>query len=284
MVLKQDGPPRQRSRFEYEEEDDDEDQVVFGDAGPKKQILEPEMTEVALFNPEHKHIRERIHNSHQFRPPSEFPMPLQSFFENRAPSQWTYDEDNDLKNHVREFSYNWSLISSMLQTKSLYSSGAERRTPWECFERWIHLEGLPADMVKTHYFRAYTLRIETANRNVMAQAQQMQQQVGPNGQPPPRRRPTTSVRVERRRNQKHFTLIDAMRKLAKKRETNAQKQQHAHGMAAMRKANEVPQQVAHRQGVQTPQDFSRIKAEREEAMRERMAELQRRQDANRRVH
>jgi len=52
----------------------------------------------------------------------------------------------------------------------------------------------------------------------------------------------------------------------------------------MRKANEAPQQVAHRQGVQTPQDFSRIKAEREEAMRERMAELQRRQDANRRVN
>ena len=284
MELKQDGPPRKRSRFEYEEEDNDEDQVVFGEAGPKKQILEAEMTDVALFNPEHKHIRERIHNSHQFRPPSEFPMPLQSFFENRAPSQWTYDEDNDLKNHVRDFSYNWSLISSMLQSKSLYTSGAERRTPWECFERWIHLEGLPADMVKTHYFRAYTLRIETANRNVMAQAQQMQQQAGPNGQPPPRRRPTTSVRVERRRAQKHLTLVDAMRKLAKKRETNAQKQQHAQGMAAMRKANEAPQQVAHRQGVQTPQDFSRIKAEREEAMRERMAELQRRQDANRRVN
>jgi chromatin modification-related protein VID21 len=286
MELKHEGPPRKRSRFEYEEEDDDEDQVVFGGPAPKKQILAPEMTEVALFNPEHKHIRERIHNSHQFRPPSEFPMPLQSFFEHRAPSQWTYDEDNDLKGLVREHSYNWSLISSILQSKSLYSSGAERRTPWECFERWIHLEGLPADMVKTHYFRAYTLRIETANRNVMAQAQQMPQQPGPNGQvlPPPRRRPTTSVRVERRRNQKHLTLVDAMRKLAKKRETNQQKQQHAQGMAAMRKANEVPQQAANRNGGHTPQDFSRMKAEREEAMRERMAELQRRQDANRRVN
>jgi chromatin modification-related protein VID21 len=285
MELKYEGPPRKRSRFDYEEEDDDEDQVVFGGPAPKKQILAPEMTDVALFNPEHKHIRERIHNSHQFRPPSEFPMPLQSFFENRAPSQWTYDEDNDLKGLVREHSYNWSLISSILQSKSLYSSGAERRTPWECFERWIHLEGLPADMVKTHYFRAYTLRIETANRNVMAQAQQMPQP-GPNGQvqPPPRRRPTTSVRVERRRNQKHLTLVDAMRKLAKKRETNQQKQQHAQGMAAMRKANEVPQQVANRNGGHTPQDFSRMKAEREEAMRERMAELQRRQDTNRRVN
>jgi chromatin modification-related protein VID21 len=289
LELKYEGPPRKRSRFEYEEEDEDEDQIVFGEEGrgPKKPILPPEKTDVALFNPEHKHIRERIHNSHQFRPPSEFPMPLQSFFEHRAPSQWTWSEDDELKAHVREFSYNWSLISSMLQSKSLYTSGAERRTPWECFERWIHLEGLPADMVKTHYFRAYTQRIETANRIVMAQAQQMPQQPNANGQvqPPTRRRPTTSVRVERRRNQKHLTLVDAMRKLAKKRETNAQKQQHAQGMAAMRKANEVPQQAANRNGGgHTPQDFSRMKAERDEVMKERMAELQRRQEANRRVN
>lgn len=285
MELKFDGPPRKKSRFEYEQEDDDEDQVVFGEQGPKRRILPPEKTDVALFNPEHRHIRERIHNSHQFRPPSEFQMPLQSFFEHRIASQWTWDEDNELKGLVRDYSYNWSLISSILSSKSLFASGAERRTPWECFERWIHLEGLPADMVKTHYFRAYTNRIETANRIVMAQAQQMPQQPNANGQVqvPPRRRPTTGIRVERRRNQKHLTLVDAMRKLAKKRETNAQKQQHAQGMAAMRKANEVPQ-AANRNVGHTPQDFSRMKAEREEVLRERMLELQRRQEANRRVY
>jgi chromatin modification-related protein VID21 len=287
MVLKFEGPPKKKSRFDYEEEDDDEEQVVFGEpGGQKNRILPPEKTDVALFNPEHKHIRERIHNSHQFRPPSEFPMPLQSFYEHRAPSQWTWSEDDDLKGLVREFSYNWSLISNILQPKSLYTSGAERRTPWECFERWIHLEGLPADMVKTHYFRAYTTRIESANRIVMAQAQLQAQQPNANGQlqPQARRRPTTSIRVERRRNQKHLTLVDAMRKLAKKRETNAQKQQHAQGMAAMRKANEQPQQAVNRNGVgHTPQDFSRMKAEREDAMRERLAEMQRRQEANRRL-
>ena len=287
MELRSDGPPKKKSRYEYEQEDDDEDQVVFGEPGPKKQrqILPPEKTDVALFNPEHKHIRERIHNSHQFRPPSEFPMPLQSFFEYRAPSLWTWDEDNELKSHVRDYSYNWSLISSMLQSKSMYTSGAERRTPWECFERWISLEGLPADMVKTHYFRAYTQRIETANRIVMAQSQSVPQQANANGQiqPPPRKRATTSQRVERRRNQKHLTLVDAMRKLAKKRETNAQKQLHAQGMAAMRKANEAPQPPNHHGGPRTPQEFSRIKAEREEAFRKNVLLQQQRQEANRRV-
>lgn len=280
MELKMDGPPRKKSRFEYDEEDDDEDAIVFGESGQKRPVLLPEKNDVALFNPEHRHIRERIHTGHQFRPPSEFPMPLQSFFECRTASQWTWAEDDELKSLVREFSYNWSLISNMLASRSLFSSGAERRTPWECFERWIHLEGLPADMQKTHYFRAYNSRVEAANRNVMAQqppqptsnAQgQLQQQ---------RRRTTTSVRVERRRNQKHLTLVDAMRKLAKKRETNVQKQQHAAGLAAMRKAQEVPQQ---RGPLKTPQQLSKIKYEHEQRLKESQIAYQQRLEAQRKV-
>ncbi|KIN03844.1 hypothetical protein OIDMADRAFT_143331 [Oidiodendron maius Zn] len=280
MELKMEGPPRKRSRFEYEAEDDDDDAVVFGESGQKRLVLLPEKTDVALFNPEHKHIRDRIHAGHQFRPPSEFPMPLQSFFECRTASQWTWTEDDELKSLVREFSYNWSLISNMLSSRSLFSSGAERRTPWECFERWIHLEGLPADMQKTHYFRAYNSRIEAANRNVMAQqapqpannAQgQVQQQ---------RRRTTTSVRVERRRNQKHLTLVDAMRKLAKKRETNLQKQQHAASLAAMRKAQEVPQA---RGPLKTPQQLSKIKYEHEQRLKESQIVYQQRIEAQRKA-
>ena len=281
MELKSQPPPRKKSRFEYDEEDDDDDHVVFGEQGTKRPILPPEQTDVALFNPEHKHTRDRIHAGHQFRPPSEYPMPLQSFFECRTASQWTWAEDDELKSLVREYSYNWSLISSMLTSRSLFSSGAERRTPWECFERWISLEGLPADMQKTHYFRAYNSRLEAANRNVTAQAAQAPQQV--NGQgvvQPPRRRSTISFRVERRRQQKHLTLVDAMRKLAKKRETSIQKQQHAAGLAAMRKAQEVPQPRA---TLHTPQDFSKLKFEREERMKEQMQMYAQRQEAQRRV-
>ncbi|KAK0109511.1 chromatin modification- protein VID21 [Cadophora gregata] len=285
LELKTAEPPRKKSRFEYELEDDDDDHVVFGEQQTKRPILPPEKTDVALFNPEHKHIRDRIHSSHQFRPPSEFQMPLQSFFESRIASQWTWDEDNELKGYVRDYSYNWSLISSLLGSKSLYVTGAERRTPWECFERWIHLEGLPADMQKTHYFRAYTSRIDAANRNVTAQNNVAPPQPNANGQvqQAPRRRPTTSIRVERRRNQRHLTIVDAMRKLAKKRETSAQKQAHAQGMAAMRKANEAPN--ANRNLLATtPQDFSKLKYEREEQFRERMLQMQQRQEAARRAN
>lgn len=283
IVLKDDGPPRKKSRYEYDQEDDEDDEVVFGEPKTKPVQLEPTLSDVALFNPENKHIRDRIHAGHQFRPPSENPMPLQSFFECRSSSQWTYAEDDELKALVREYCYNWQLISSILSSRSLFSSSAERRTPWECFERWIHLEGLPADMQKTHYFRAYNNRLEAAQRTLLAQAAQPPPQANAAGAAitPVRRRTTTSVRVERRRNQKHLTLVDAMRKLAKKRETSLQKQQHAASLAAIRKPNEgaMPQGVPRH----TPQEFSRLKHDREIAIQEKMQRYQLQQEAARRV-
>lgn len=218
ITYRDEEPPRKRSRYDYSQyESDPENQIVD---------LPPEQTNVALFRPENRHIRDRIHPGHSFRPPTEHPMPSVGFFESRQSSQWTYAEDDELRHLVKEYSYNWSLISSCLSPPSVFSSGAERRTPWECFERWISLEGLPADMSKTQYFRAYHQRLETAQRTVLAQqqaAQQQQQQQG--NQLPIRRRTTQPLRVDRRRSSKHFALLDAMRKLAKKRETMLQKQQ-----------------------------------------------------------
>lgn len=282
IVLANDGPPKKRSRYEYEDESDEDEQVFCGTKHTRRLESNMMQVDVALFNPENKHIRDRIHAGHQFRPPSEHPMPLQSFFECRSSSHWLWSEDDELKALVREYSYNWQLISSLLSTKSLFASGAERRTPWECFERWIHLEGLPADMQKTHYFRAYNNRMESAARNLINQANQAPLSSNAAGAAvtPVRRRNTTSIRVDRKRNQKHLTLIDAMRKLAKKRETSAQKQIQAAGLAAMRKTNDTPAQQGTRH---TPQDFSRLKHERELQMQERLQRMQLQQEAQRRV-
>ncbi|QSZ37664.1 hypothetical protein DSL72_008763 [Monilinia vaccinii-corymbosi] len=279
MELKFQGPPRKKSRFEYEEDSEEED-TATDQPGHGRSILPPEQTNIGLFDPANKHIRDRIHAGHQFRPPSEFPMPLQTFFEHRAFSQWTCSEDDELRRLVREYAYNWSLISNMLTSRSFLSSGAERRTPWECFERWITLEGLPTDMQKTAYFKAYNNRMESAQRNLQALANQAPQQANANGQIiAPRRRTTSSQRVEKRRNQKHLTLVDAMRKLAKKRESSAQKQQLSAAQAAARRPAEQPQQWG--APIKTPQEFSRLKHDRDEAMRERLAIYQQREQARR---
>lgn len=229
MITREQGPPRKKSRYDYFDDQGDNADGSF-DGASQQEIgkLEPVENGVALFRQENKHIRDRIHAGHAFRPPSEFLMPPQSFFESRQSSQWTQSEDDDLRRLVRESAYNWSLISSCLSTRSLFSSGAERRTPWECFERWVGLEGLPSEMSKTQYFKAYHSRLQApAQRNHEAQQPALQQHQGSNAaQTPARRRPTLPVLVDHRKNNKHLHLIDAFRKLAKKRETAVHKQQH----------------------------------------------------------
>ncbi|KAI1613643.1 chromatin modification-like protein VID21 [Exophiala viscosa] len=250
-------PPFKRSRYEYELEPS---------SRKTSDILPPEETNVALFMPENKHIRDRIHPGHSFRPPSEHPMPTQAFFETRSSSQWTHTEDDELRKLVKDYSYNWSLISSCLTPRGSYTSGADRRTPWECFERWIGLEGLPADMSKTAYFKTYSGRIEAAGRHVAAQIEEAQRRAGANVQIPARKRTTQPIRVERKRTQRHLAMLDAMRKLAKKRETALQKQQHQADLAAMRKVNDanVPKPA-----YKTPAEFSQLKQEREAKLAER---------------
>ncbi|KAF4998126.1 hypothetical protein FGRMN_3373 [Fusarium graminum] len=285
MKLVSDGPPRKRSRYNYQNEDsDDESEAGFVSSDQLPSLpLPPATDEVALFNPEMKHIRDRLYVGHQFRPPSEYPMPAQSFFECRSPSQWTISEDDELRSLVREHSYNWSLISSILTPRSIFNSGAERRTPWECFERWIALEGLPSDMAKTQYFKTYTGRIGAAQNVIAQQNQLIAQQVNQaNGAVTPgRRRPaSTPVRVERRRNQKHLTILDAMRKLAKKRETTAQKQQHT---ASQNAANKKASDPASQRPTKTPREYSILRWERDQALAEKMAQYASRQEAQRRA-
>lgn len=274
------GPPKKRSRYDYDSEDEPSSPPSRSGTSAEHSMpstpgrrlfcrndLPPEMTDVALFNAENKHVRDRLQAAHQFRPPTEFNMPSVAFFENRTPSQWLWEEDQKLRALVKEYTFNWSLVSQQLSLPSLFVSGSGRRTPWECFERWVQLEGLPAEMSKTQYFRTYQGRLEQANKTVYAQfqAQQQQQQGQTPGQP--RRRPTTTpIRVERRRENRHLAIIDGMRKLARKRESAAHKQAESQKAAALRKAHEP---APPKSNVHTPQEFSRLKWEREEKLKQR---------------
>lgn len=275
MKLVTDKMPQSKSRFSYSDEESEDEGDGFVSEQVSHVALPPPTDEVSLFRPEMKHIRDRLHAGHQFRPPTDHQMPMQSFYENRFPSMWTTAEDDELRSQVRLYSYNWPLISSVLTGKSMYASGAERRTPWECFERWIQLEGLPSDMQKTAYFKTYSGRIDAASR-IIAQQQMAQQNA--TGQPV-RRRPTVPCRVERRRNNKHLTLIDAMRKLAKKRETQLQKQQQttAHNAATKKPSEPLLNKC------KNPAEFSRERWERDQRLAERLAQCATRNDATRRV-
>lgn len=71
--------------------------------------------------------------------------PLIKNIEYRSPTIWLPQDDKYLIHYVAEFSFNWELISEHLLTSSSasslkkYESNIERRTPWQCFERYIQL-------------------------------------------------------------------------------------------------------------------------------------------------
>lgn len=229
MTLRTSGPIRRKNRFNYSQEEE----VEEGDADRndttsaadfQKEVLAAEENHVALFDPENRHIVARLHAAHAFRPPSEFSMPAQGFFEARQPSQWIISEDDQLRKLVREYEYNWSLISTCMSSHSKFSSGAERRTPWECFERWVSFEGLPGDMAKHQYFRAWNSRREAAKEH-LEHMYQTQAQNPTTSHLPPRRRSAEPLTVDRRKQGKYLSLFTIMSKVIKKREIAIAKQQ-----------------------------------------------------------
>lgn len=298
MILQESGPVRKKSRYEYavdESGEGDPTARLLLASNQTQDPIPPEKKDVALFSPENKHIIDRLYTAHAFRPPSEFNMPFQSFFESRQASQWTWREDGELRRLVREYQYNWSLIASCLSPPSKFPSTAERRTPWECFERWVLLEGLPQDMARTQYFRTWHSRRHAARKSIGSQCGTQPPLTNGSTQTQPHRRNSEPITVERRRNTKHLSLVHAMQKVAKKKETQAQKQAHGMSsliqsflsflraavdhfhiciiwcillthwhlvasMAAMRKSTENPQQ---RQRMSTPQEFSKFRHDRE---------------------
>ncbi|KAH9825379.1 HSA protein [Teratosphaeria destructans] len=287
------GPSRKRSRYDY----DDDAEVLECQPVSKRmraeRNLEPDDHEPALFHPENKHIRDRLHANNAFRPPSEFAMPSVAFYEFRNGSQWIWEDDQKLRKLAKEYSFNWSLIADEMTLPSRYKSAAQRRTPWECFERWVDLEQLPAEMRKTVYFKTWFNRLDSsqtaAERRYQAAVAAMQaqaQQTGQQAQTPQRRR-TVPTRVEKRKDNRYLWLLDGMRKNARKKENNAFKQAEAQRAAAQRKSqNDNANQP--RVPRMTPQEFSRRRqdqdlkqAETIRAYRQKQLEAQRAQLAAR---
>ena len=244
LLVNDGGPPRKRSRYEYEENynifTDDCDSVDFPHMGtsflpgkprppqPQKPVpLPPESTNVALFNPDFKHILHRM-QGHHFKPPSFIP-PV-PFFENRLASQWLPSEDEKLKDLVQRYPQNWALISTFMTFKGDLQSAPERRSPWECFERYLQIEQPSAEYSKSPYYRGIQQRLEASGKAGLSNltAGTLPNTNGGSGSSTPtiRRRGNAPFRVERRKNSKFVHLFESMRKLAKRRELSLTKQQN----------------------------------------------------------
>ena len=246
MKLNDEGPPRKKSRYEYEENynlfaDDSDaedspnsnrrDSSSLGRSGRATQKqptpLPPESTNVALFNPDFKHILNRM-QGHSFKPPSV--LPPVAFFENRQASQWLPSEDEKLKDLVQRYPHNWALISTFMTFKGDLQSAPERRSPWECFERYLQIETISPEFAKSPWYKGIQQRLEVASKINAPNSATVAPQNGPGGSgsstPTIRRRGNAPMRVERRKNTKVVALVESMKKLAKRRELTQTKQQN----------------------------------------------------------
>lgn len=246
LVLDQEeeGPPRKKPRYEFDinhqnfaDDSDEEGEIindqevdVYGrphsrDKTSKPIPLPPEQTDVALFQPQFKPTLARV-RSRPFKAPGDLP-PL-PFLEARSPSLWTQAEDDNLRLLAKEFHHNWSLISAYLQPEGMWHSGSERRSAWECFERYAQIEEIPQDFYKAPLARLVQTRLDVASRVGGHYAPGSAGSQGAN-QMVQKRRGTQPIQVQKRRTSRTTTIFEGMRKLAKKRESQVQKQQNGRG-------------------------------------------------------
>ncbi|GEQ69592.1 hypothetical protein JCM33374_g3264 [Metschnikowia sp. JCM 33374] len=148
------------------------------------------------------------------RPPK---PPLIKNIEFRSPTIWLPQDDKYLIHYVAEYCFNWDLIAENLQsnvaTLKRYESNIERRTPWQCFERYIQLnekfqftdmKGINAYSAQQWLEHAHKAQSTTKRR------------ISPLG--------VGNESIQRgHRRLRWASMFDAMRKTMRKRETAAAK-------------------------------------------------------------
>lgn len=188
--------------------------------------------------------------------------PLIKNIEFRSPTIWLPQEDKHLIHYVAEFCFNWQLISEHLLSSAAslkrYESNIERRTPWQCFERYIQLnEKFQFSDMKGVYSYQAQQWLEQAHKAQLT----TKRRISPLG--------VGNESIQRgHRRLRWASMFDAVRKAMKKREnaqaktsmrrTNEYGPGAANSVAAKRLSDKVP----------TPAELSQLKHERDKSIQE----------------
>lgn len=157
--------------------------------------------------------------------------PLIKNIEYRSPTIWLPKDDKYLIHYIAEFCFNWELISEHLSStcSSLkrYESNIERRTPWQCFERYIQLNEKFqfGDMRGSYAYHAQQW-LEQAHRTQLT----TKRRISPLG--------VGAESIQRgHRKLRWASMFDAMRKSMKKREIAQSKLNHRRSTAEYPNSN-----------------------------------------------
>ncbi|OBA22396.1 hypothetical protein METBIDRAFT_40022 [Metschnikowia bicuspidata var. bicuspidata NRRL YB-4993] len=198
------------------------------------------------------------------RPPK---PPLVKNIEFRSPTIWLPQDDKLLIHYVAEYCFNWDLIAenipSHAATLRRCESNIERRTPWQCFERYVQLnekfqfsdmKGINAYLAQQWLEHAHKAQLTTKRR------------ISPLG--------VGNESIQRgHRRLRWASMFDAMRKTMRKRETAAAKASSrrsttalpdpaAPGLGLDRPPKRAPDRIP------TPAELSRLKVDRDKSLQE----------------
>lgn len=143
--------------------------------------------------------------------------PLIKNIEFRSPTIWLPQDDKHLIHYVAEYCFNWDLIAENLvanaSTLKRYESNIERRTPWQCFERYIQLnEKFQFSDMKGHNAYLAQQWLEQAHKAQLT----TKRRISPLG--------VGNESIQRgHRRLRWASMFDAMRKTMRKREAAAAK-------------------------------------------------------------
>lgn len=184
--------------------------------------------------------------THYLRPPA---VPSLRYLRNRTPSIWLPEDDQELVKNINTYAYNWELIATQMvkrPTRS-YLSNIERRTPWQCFERFVQLNERFTfnDMKGPRAHNAQQWLIEAHKFQ-----QRQNRRISPLG--------VGEESIQRGHKRLRWaSMFEIMRKAIKKREN------------APRPSKTQPRKPldTNNMKIPTPAEMSQLKAQRDEALR-----------------
>lgn len=210
----------------------------------ERQIMDEEQSLVQLSKRRGMFYGNR--RSHYLKPP---PAPSLRYLQNRTPTIWLPEDDQELVRNINAYAYNWELISAHMSSRPSmsYVSNIERRTPWQCFERFVQLnEKFSFNDLKGP--RAHSVQQWLMEAHKFQQRQN--RRISPLG--------VGQESIQRgHRRLRWASMFEAMRKCIKKRE-NAPRPNPTQPRKPLDCKNmKVP----------TPAEMSQLKAQRDEALR-----------------
>ncbi|KAG1819471.1 uncharacterized protein BJ212DRAFT_1445930 [Suillus subaureus] len=166
----------------------------------------------------------------------------------RSEHLWSSDEDSLLKTLVERYPNNWLLVADSFNSSRVTIS-TDKRTPWECFERWSSRLG------SGHRLHPDVNSPVNTERTPPPASTSAQGQMTTRGV----KRLATGLTSDAKKRRRHTFMYETMRKAAKKREA-AQK-----ASMNQRKASNVHDTHGQYQKMPklTPAELSRMKYEKE---------------------